>query len=589
MWLSVDIQQRRCQCALKWVSGSALFAVMTSGPVFAQAPGTINPGVQLRQELRDIKPVTEPNYDPGVPQEDPLDPPPDRPVAAPQAQKTLFFKAVRFQANTAIPEAVLVQPFLSLIGEEVTFEQLQQAAIQSEAIYKKEGYITTRVFVPPQDFNSGNIVIQALEGFIQNVEVRGATPGLQAYARKMLQPISNPDTKQIFNFKKLERQLLLIRNFGGVKFNTSLTKGSELGGSFLVVDLVPDSIKGGIVTNNNVSSSLGDWQISANAQYIAPISQPFKILGGGSYAFPYQSGMLSGLVSLSTPIGNDGFKADGFWAGSSTESKDLFDGPGKLQTIGTSNYWSFGLSYPVILERNSLLSVALSGTGQNSINDLYLDGTKASNISTDKIRALRFNVNGYYASPNSINNLSFQLSQGLGGLDDSLSSDEFLSNPDGESSFTTAIFDLSRTQSIFDIGTLITLKGTAQVSATPLPSPEAFTYGGSKYGRSFHSVYLLGDQGWAGSLEIAQPINFRVAQNALTIAPFAWYDYGSTSYKEGPLADQTASTYGIGLRGQGLYSINYELGFGMTATNSLEPDKTGLGNSIVYFNAGWRF
>ena len=124
-----------------------------------------------------------PNYEPGAPQEDPLDPPPDRPAAAPKAQKTLFFKAVRFQSNTAISEAVLVQPFLSLIGEEVTFEQLQQAAIQSEAIYKKEGYITTRVLVPPQDFNSGNIVIKAVEGFVQDVEVRGATPGMQAYEK----------------------------------------------------------------------------------------------------------------------------------------------------------------------------------------------------------------------------------------------------------------------------------------------------------------------------------------------------------------------------------------------------------------------
>ena len=285
--------------------GSALFAALASGPVLAQTPGAINPGVQLQQELRDMAPVT-PNYDPGAPQEDPLDPPPDRPAAAPKEQKTLFFKAVRFQSNTAIPEAVLVQPFLSLIGEEVTFEQLQQAAIQSEAIYKKQGYITTRVLVPPQDFNSGNIVIQAVEGFIQNIEVRGATPGLQAYVRKMLQPVSNPDTKQIFNFKKLERQLLLIRDFGGVKFNTSLSKGTELGGSFLVIDLNLDSFEVGIGANNNVSSSLGDWQISANSQYIAPISQPLKLRIGGSYAFPYSNALINGFASINSPIGNKG-------------------------------------------------------------------------------------------------------------------------------------------------------------------------------------------------------------------------------------------------------------------------------------------
>ena len=229
-----------------------------------------------------------PSYEPGAPQKDPLDPPPERPVAAPQAQKTLFFKAIRFESNTAISEAVLVQPFLPLIGKDVTFEQLQQAAIQSEAIYKKKGYITTRVLVPPQDFNSGNIVIKSIEGFIQDVDVRGATPGLQAYVRKMLQPVWNPDEQQIFNFKKLQRQLLLIRNFGGLKFNTSLAKGTKLGGSSLIVDLTRDSFKGSLGTNNGVSSSLGDWQVSANLEYIAPISQPVKFRVGSSYAFLYQ-------------------------------------------------------------------------------------------------------------------------------------------------------------------------------------------------------------------------------------------------------------------------------------------------------------
>ncbi|MDC2984901.1 hypothetical protein OAZ80_01085 [bacterium] len=585
----MDTLQQRRLCALKLLPGGALAVLaLGSSPALAQAPGATNPGVQLRQELREMAPAT-PSYDSGTPQEDPLDPPPDRPAAAPKAQKTLFFKAIRFQSNTVIPEAELVQPFLPLIGEDVTFEQLQQAAIESEAIYKKRGYITTRVLVPPQDFNSGNIVIKAIEGHLQDVEVRGATPGLQAYVKKMLQPVLNPETKQVFNYKKLQRQLLLIRNFGGVVFNTTLSKGTELGGSFLVVDLSLDSFKGGVGTNNNISSSLGDWQISADTQYIAPMSQPIKIRVGGSYAFPYSDGMLSGFASIASPIGNEGFQADAFWAGSSTESKDLFDGPGDLQTLGDSNYWSFGLSYPLILERNSQLTFALRGTGQNSSNDLYVDGVNTSNLSTDKLRAMRFIVDGYYASPDSTNALSFQLSQGLGGLDDDLDSDEFLSNPEADSSFTSARLNLSRTQRLFDFGTLFTVKGVAQLSSTPLPSPEAFTYGGSQYGRAFNSVHLLGDEGWAASSELAQPINFQVFNKPATITPFVWYDYGYTNYKEGPLDDQTASTYGIGLRGNGLYNISYELGWGIPSKNTLDSSQTGPDHSIVYFNAGWRF
>jgi len=561
---------------------------LTSCPVFAQSTGAANPGVQLRQEMRDmVSPV--PSYDPDVSQEDPLDPPPDRPESAPQDQKTLFFKAVRFQSNTVVEEEILVQPFVPLIGKEVTFEKLQQAAIQSEAIYKQAGFITTRVLVPPQDFSSGNIVIQVVEGFIEEVEVRGSTPGMQSYVKKILQPVSNPGSKKIFNFKQLERQLLLLRDFGGVKFDIFLAKGTQLGGSSLVVDLTTDSFGGGIGTNNSVSSSLGDWQVSANARYTLPISQPLKFVAGGSYAFPYNKGLFSAFGSLTTLIGNEGFKADAFWAGSSTESKDLYDGPADLQTLGSSNYWSFGISYPLILERNAQLSIALRGTGQNSTNDLYIDDLKEANLSTDKLRAVRLVIDGYHATPKFTSSLSFQLSQGLDGLSNDLDSSEFPSNPDGDNNFTSALLNLSHTQRFVDTGTLVTLKGVGQLSSTALPAPEAFTYGGSQFGRAFKGVYLLGDQGWAGSVELAQPISFQVSNKPLTVTPFLWYDYGSTEYKEGPLENNTASTYGIGLRGNGLYDTLFELGWGIPSSNSLESDKTGKDNSILYFNAGWRF
>ena len=205
------------------------------------------------------------------------------------------------------------------------------------------------------------------------------------------------------------------------------------------------------------------------------------------------------------------------------------------------------------------------------------------------MRALRLSVDGFLASPTSTNALSFQLSQGLDGLNDNLDSDEFPSNPDADSNFTSARLNLSRTQSFFEAGTLVTVKGVAQLSSSPLPSPEAFTYGGSQYGRAFKSVYLLGDQGWALSTELAQPINFELMNKSLTFTPFAWYDYGSTDYKEGDLPGQTASTYGVGMRGNGLYNTMFEFGWAIPASNSLESNHTGPGHSVIYFNAGWRF
>ena len=557
-----------------------------ASPALAQAPGALDPGVQLQEELRNITPPP-PRYDPDEDLKLEEKTQPDSEDI--EDQSSILLKKVRIEGHTVLSDAVLMRPFAALVGGTITFQQLQQAALQAEALYKELGFITTRVVIPSQDFDGGEITIQVVEGFIQDVDVRGATPGLQAYVRRMLQPVGAESNRKVFNFNVLERQLLLIRSFGGVRFNSSLVKGTVLGGSRLIVNLKADSFAGGIDANNNIPLQLGDWQISANASTYIPISQPIKILGGGSYSLPFNGGLVSGLAALSTPIGNEGFKADAFWALSTTSSKDLLDGPGYLQTVGSSNYWSFGLSYPLLLKRNAQLNVSLQGTGQNSTNDLYVDGIEATDLSTDRIRALRLLVDGYLVSRNATTSASLRISQGLGGLDDGLDADEFPSNPYGAPNFTTARLNLARTQRLFESDTLLTIKGAGQVSATPLPVPETFTYGGPQYGRAFRSVYILGDQGWAGSVELAQNFNVQLFNELASFQPFLWYDYGNTIYKEGPLPSQQASTYGIGLKGSGFQNTSFELGWGIPATNTLQPNVVGTANSIVYFNVGWRF
>ena len=581
-----------CRCTSAFFTILAADALVSLSvfipPASAQASGANNSGVQLQEHLRDsVKPPRdfESSEQPLLAKDKTSS---EIDSVESNEETTVFFKAVRFEGNSEIGTEALVQPFLPFIGQEVTFKQLKNAALESESIYKRDGFITTRVLILPQDFNSGNVVIRVVEGFLEDLEIRGANSGLQAYVRKILQPAVNDKKSEIFNYKTLERQLLQIRNFGGVKFNITLVKGSKIGASRLVVDLTPNSFAGGLGVNNRVSEQLGDWQTSGTLEYVTPTAQPFKLYTSGSYAFPYENGLVTGLGMVSTPIGNAGFKANFLWSSSSTASKNLYSGPTKIQTKGSSNYWSFGISYPLILKRNSELSVALRGTGQNSTNDLYLDSDKAFNVSTDKIRAIRLAVDGYYASSRATNTMAFTLSQGISGLDNELDADEFLSNPYSDSNFTSARLDFSRTQNIFDFGTLLTVKGTGQLSSSAVPVPEAFTYGGSLYGRGFSGVYILGDQGWAASVELAQKINFHLFNDSSSVTPFIWYDHGDTQYSKGSLQDQSASTYGLGMR-TNAYNLDLELGWGIPSSSTLDSGNAGTDNSILYFNAGWRF
>ena len=83
-------------------------------------------------------------------------------------------------------------------------------------------------------------------------------------------------------------------------------------------------------------------------------------------------------------------------------------------------------------------------------------------------------------------------------------------------------------------------------------------------------------------------MNLSIFNKVSAFAPFMWFDIGNTYYKEGPLQSQTVSTYGLGIRAKAL-NIDFEAGLGIPISNTLDDDILGIGDSSLYFNAGWRF
>ena len=478
---------------------------------------------------------------------------------------------------------------MQLIGEDITFAQLQQAVVDAQNVYRSAGYITSVIYLPQQNFvDNGMVLVKVVEGFIEDVEVRGANDGLRAYAERMLQRVEGGPNENIFNFSTLERQLVLMRDFGGLQYTTTLTRGTRLGGSVLLVDLKEKSLSAGLTADNNLPAQLGEVRTGAYAQYVTPTSLPFKVNLLGNYAFPVDNGLIDGIASLSAPIGTNGLRASALWAISSTNSSDLYDGPSKVQTRGESNYVAFGMDYPLIARRNTQLNIGLKGTGQNSSNDIYVDNNKTTNLATNRIRAARLNVDAFTFDAATTYQLNLLVSQGFGGLDDELEDGEFLSNPYGSNEFTTARLNLSAVHRLFDTNTSLTVKGAGQWASTGLPVPEQFTYGGPNFGRGFTSAYILGDQGASGLVQLGH--DFYFDNGTTSLGPFAWADYGYVNYLEGPLPDQAAATYGVGLKGTAWSGKgNFEVGWGVPSLNTFNPRDVGIDSSIVYFKVGVGF
>ena len=235
------------------------------------------------------------------------------------------------------------------------------------------------------------------------------------------------------------------------------------------------------------------------------------------------------------------------YAYSTTKTKDLFPTTsGESVNKGTSEYISLGISYPLVLKRNTELGFDMATTIQNSHQDLYQNNVRSNNVSTDRIRALRVGLNARKSLKNSYNTARFLFSQGFEGWDDTLNADQKKSNLDSKPNFSTYKLDLGRQQYFGNSGLVVEFNASGQIASTPLPTPEKFSFGGPDYGRGFANSHIFGDAGWSTSIKLSKNM---YSKNSKTINPFVWLDYGGTDDLTGDEREKLASTYGIGLAG----------------------------------------
>jgi len=578
-------------------STGALLAGSTSAPALAQLePGTLNPGLLQQQQLE----LQQQQQAPNVLQEElpPLIKEEPEQQAPGIDDPDLLINQVNIEGAQAISSETIAAVFKPLLGKTIKFSQLQQALNQASNLYRDAGYFTSRVIVPQGALKNGTLRVIAVEGYIEAIEVIGkGSEGLKQWTKYYLSPlVSNPKSRSPIRFNDMERQILLMQSFGGVRFSSTLAQGSSFAASKLIVDLNPQLLSGSISMNNNVQQQLGDYQVAGQLQLnVLSAPQPLQVDLYGSNAFPYSGGLASGVVGFATPIGNRGLKLQGIGSLTSTSSAptQISDGAGGLLSLrsgGESWLGNIGLSYPILQSRTAALNISLTGEVQNAINNTFLDGLQiVSNI--NQLRVLRLGLNGSLATPFYASTANLQISQGLpiaNAFDSNTAAATNFALPAGSVSYTSARLTLRHQQRIGTTNTYITATGVGQLASTTLPGAEDFSYGGPFLGRAFRGSYIIGDQGAAGGLEVSH--GFSGASWNLT--PFIFADIGTASntFNLPTPVNNWATSYGLGVRGGVSSWMNFELGWAVPGGQfPASAGKAGVANSNVYFRAGITF
>ena len=460
------------------------------------------------------------------------------------AQKILL-RSVTFAGATAFDEDQLLRPFADALGQQVTVADIFARMAQVQQMYLDAGYTLSRVDIPQQDIASGHVTIRVIEGYVASVDI---APELRDSA--LVQKVAQQITKmRPLNTRKLERLMLIL----------SSRPGRE---STAVLAAAADPAPLGAVQMLLRPRTQADGSIDRDNAFISIDNHGSKFLGPWRASTGYRRGALFGSdadvgVAISTSIPADELRQIVFdtsfpVCGVSGAVADLSGGvtrtvPGgdlaTLEVDGISRFVRAGVSYPIVLQRDSSWTVGSAFEYKNVATDLLGD-----RIFDDRLRTLSFTTT-YEMADRFYGSTQFSAGYVMGFdiLGERSSGVANISRAEGKSAFKKATAGISRLQALpagFDV--LLTAEG--QYAWDPLLSSEEFGYGGQRLGRGYDASAIVGDHGLAGGIELRK--SHVLPQAVVALQPYAFYDIGKVWNIDPSSKDQqSGASTGFGLRG----------------------------------------
>src|SRR5665213_1947668 len=163
---------------------TALTTLLFLGRAFAQTapvPGNVLPGaVQPGRDRALPQPPAEPDFDFSIET-------PGRSAVSRSVDEVSFtLKVIRITGAKTIDPAEFSKLYAKLLGKQVKLSDILDIADQIEQLYRDQGYLLVRAYVPPQRVRDGVFTINVVEGHIEHSTIQGGTPQIQDQVKAYL-------------------------------------------------------------------------------------------------------------------------------------------------------------------------------------------------------------------------------------------------------------------------------------------------------------------------------------------------------------------------------------------------------------------
>ena len=286
------------------------------------------------------------------------------------------------------------------VGGEVSVADVYAFASELQQAYFAEGYPLARIVVPPQQLGAdGRVRIVVVDGFVERIDTAGVPAAAQARVTHVLQGLVGQ--RQVTR-ALIERKLLLAGDTAGLVLSSTLSPGGETGATVLVLTGEHQRFAAVIGADNRVSDQLGGAQVTVSGV----LNSAF---GAGERIYATFAGYPDGdvfsddarrrylAVGVDVPVGDDGLMF-GLSADYSTTRPGEEVAPQRLK----SEYSRIGasMSYPLLRSRSANVVASAQLDVISDIQQTDLGGPPSTTLSADRLRVIRFGVNGDAVLPN---------------------------------------------------------------------------------------------------------------------------------------------------------------------------------------------
>ncbi|WP_174300264.1 ShlB/FhaC/HecB family hemolysin secretion/activation protein [Caulobacter sp. S45] len=441
-----------------------------------------------------------------------------RPAALAPSTQPFRLLDVQVQGSSLSP-ALLQRAYGPWLGRMVGETDLKAVADAVAGVYAAHSDVALYgVLIPAQSFQDGRARIEVAEGFIQGVRVT-APAGSRRSNALLKHYLARLVAEHPLRRSSLERYSALIRDIAGLDATLDFAPGTRPGGQVLVVSTRPRTAELGFGVNNRGTAFLGRTQVDVDLALHSLLRQ-----GDDTHltvAFPTDLDRFRYYgLSHAQPLGASGASVLAS-AGYLQTRPSFADLHGHALTLGVS------ATAPVL--RRNAQSVYLTAGLDGVDSDNALLGQEISN---DRIRTLRVGASYIRQNTRVFLLLNGSANFGLDGLGAHVLSPEI-----SDVRFSKYTVKMNVNTALTD-DLVLRLDGAGQYTTDRLPGSEQLALGGDEFGRAYEAAIIAGDQGVAGSAELAWKLARIVPASLRASEVYAFADGGETRRLTRPAAPE---------------------------------------------------